>query len=114
MGASSRHRQARDAPSKWRSSDLPAPELHREPPELPSCRGMNQPEGTTSAPPRPPPLRRKIARPGMVAMLVAALAALPLLGAVGMLSQGAQSSVLHVVVSFAALLLAFRLIGKRE
>lgn len=59
-------------------------------------------------------MRRKIARPGMVALLVAALAALPLLGAVGMLSQGAQSSVLHVVVSFAALLLAFRLIGKRE
>jgi uncharacterized membrane protein YcaP (DUF421 family) len=75
---------------------------------------MSQPEETTSAPPRPPPLRRKIARPGMVALLVAALAALPLLGAVGMLSPGAQSSVLHVVVSFTALLLAFRVIGKRE
>jgi uncharacterized membrane protein YcaP (DUF421 family) len=73
-----------------------------------------QREEATCAPPRPPTLRRKVARPGRLVLLVTALAALPLLAAAGMLNEGARSSVLHVVISFAALLLAFRVIGKRE
>lgn len=64
--------------------------------------------------PRPPPLRRRVARPLLLLALIAALAALPTLAAVGVFDRNTQSSVLHVVITFAALLLAFRLIGKRE
>lgn len=67
----------------------------------------------TALPP-PPALRRRIARPAVLAALVLALAALPIFAAAGLVDQNAQNSVLHIAVSFAALLLAFRVIGKRE
>jgi uncharacterized membrane protein YcaP (DUF421 family) len=52
--------------------------------------------------------------PVRAALLVAAFAALPLLGLAGRLGEQARSSVLHVAITFAVLMLAFRLIGKRE
>lgn len=62
----------------------------------------------------PPPFRRRVARPAHVLALLLALSALPLLATVGLFEPNARSSVLHVAVTFAVLLLAFRVIGKRE
>ena len=59
-------------------------------------------------------LQRRIARPGLVISLLGGLAALPLLASAGILEKQARTSVLHVVASFAVLVLAFRVIGKRE
>lgn len=64
--------------------------------------------------PDPPELQRRIVSPARVAALLLLFALLPIFVLVGVGSSEAQSSVLHVTVSFTVLMLAFRLIGKRE
>ena len=59
-------------------------------------------------------MRRKIVQPVRATLLVIAFAALPLFGLAGGLGEQGRNSVLHVLVTFAVLTLAFRLIGKRE
>jgi uncharacterized membrane protein YcaP (DUF421 family) len=56
--------------------------------------------------PEPPDLPRRVATPGRVAALVLLFALL--------LSDEARGSVVHVAICFAVLMLAFRLMGKRE
>ena len=62
----------------------------------------------------PPELRRRFEQPLRSFGLLIGLSALPLLALTGVLDAQAQSSVCHVGVSFLALMLAFRVIGKRE
>jgi uncharacterized membrane protein YcaP (DUF421 family) len=64
--------------------------------------------------PEPPPLRRRIERPAFSLGLLAALSALPILVVSLGWDEQARASVLHVVLSFASLMLAFRVLGKRE
>jgi uncharacterized membrane protein YcaP (DUF421 family) len=64
--------------------------------------------------PEPPELRRRVATPGRVAALVLTFAALPVCVLAGAFSNEARGSVVHVAICFAVLMLAFRLMGKRE
>lgn len=57
---------------------------------------------------------RRFVLPGRAVLLLATLAALPALGLAGKLGPQAKTSVLHVALTFVVLMLAFRLIGKRE
>lgn len=59
-------------------------------------------------------MRRKVVQPIRSALLIAAFSALPLFGFSGELGEQARKSALHVLGAFAVLMLAFRLIGKRE
>lgn len=59
-------------------------------------------------------MRRRVVRPARHVLLLVCLLALPLAILIGRLDDRAQASVLHIVMSFAALMLAFRVIGKRE
>jgi len=69
-------------------------------------------------PPQPPPIRRRIGSPGRLALALAVTLSLPICAVSGVL--GGDSEVpaavpaLRVALVFAALLLAFRVIGKRE
>lgn len=71
----------------------------------------SQPTGSL---PPPPKLRRRFVEPARAVALVLALAALPTIAIAGGLKPEARGSVLHVALSFAALMLAFRVMGKRE
>ncbi|RYZ06140.1 MAG: DUF421 domain-containing protein [Myxococcales bacterium] len=64
--------------------------------------------------PQPPKLKRRFERPGRVLVLVGALALLPTVAVAGGLAPEARGSVLHVLLTFGVLTLAFRVIGKRE
>lgn len=64
--------------------------------------------------PQPPKLKRRFVAPGRALSLVLVLAALPVVAVAGHLEKEARSSVLHVLLAFAVLTLAFRLMGKRE
>jgi uncharacterized membrane protein YcaP (DUF421 family) len=64
--------------------------------------------------PEPPDLPRRVATPGRVAALVLLFALLPASVLAGALSDEARGSVVHVAICFAVLMLAFRLMGKRE
>jgi uncharacterized membrane protein YcaP (DUF421 family) len=64
--------------------------------------------------PRPPSMPRRVVQPFRHLALLAGLAAVPIAIVLSGRDDKAQSSVLHVVVSFIVLMLAFRLIGKRE
>lgn len=64
--------------------------------------------------PEPPELRRRVASPGRVVGLVLLFAILPASVLAGVADAEAKSSVLHVAISFAVLMAAFRLMGKRE
>jgi uncharacterized membrane protein YcaP (DUF421 family) len=57
---------------------------------------------------------RRVAEPFKVLTLLAVLGGLPLLVVLITKEDAARDSVWHVVVSFAVLMLAFRLLGKRE
>jgi uncharacterized membrane protein YcaP (DUF421 family) len=64
--------------------------------------------------PAPPEMRRRVEQPLHRFALLALLLVLPgfVLAATG--DERARASVVHIAISFAALLLAFRVIGKRE
>ena len=62
----------------------------------------------------PPPMTRRLAQPARQLGLLLALAVLPIACLVGGLDEQAKSATLHVLASFVVLLVAFRLIGKRE
>jgi uncharacterized membrane protein YcaP (DUF421 family) len=64
--------------------------------------------------PRPPRLERRVEQPGRALLLLLGLAAVPAVAVAGGLEPEARGSVAHVALSFAVLLLAFRVIGKRE
>jgi hypothetical protein len=64
--------------------------------------------------PDPVPMRRRWVGPVRLALVVTALAVFPVVAASGQLGDQAKLSVLHVLVSYGVLVLAFRLIGKRE
>lgn len=64
--------------------------------------------------PSPPRLKRRFEEPGRAVVLLLALAALPAVAVAGLVTQEARGSVIHVALSFAVLLAAFRLLGKRE
>jgi uncharacterized membrane protein YcaP (DUF421 family) len=65
--------------------------------------------------PEPPELQRRVATPGRVGALVLLFALLPAWVLAGKFSSDeARGSVLHVAVCFVVLMLAFRLMGKRE
>jgi uncharacterized membrane protein YcaP (DUF421 family) len=64
--------------------------------------------------PQTPKLERHVATPGRVVVLLLTFALLPTWVMAGAASAEARGSVLHVAVSFAVLMVAFRLIGKRE
>lgn len=67
-----------------------------------------------SVPPPPPEMRRSIEQPLRRFGLLALLLALPALVLAGSWDDRARASVMHIAISYAALLLAFRIIGKRE
>jgi uncharacterized membrane protein YcaP (DUF421 family) len=67
-----------------------------------------------SALPAPPAMQRRIEQPLRRFGLLALLLVLPALVLAGSWDERARASVMHIVISFAALLLAFRVIGKRE
>jgi uncharacterized membrane protein YcaP (DUF421 family) len=75
---------------------------------------MSESDRAGTALPQAPMLRGRIARPVPLLALVISLGALPILAAAGVLDRDTQSSVGHIAITFAALLLAFRVIGKRE
>lgn len=62
----------------------------------------------------PPPMRRRLVRPARQLGLVACLAALPVAALTVVDDEATRQSVVHVLITFAALMLVFRLIGKRE
>lgn len=64
--------------------------------------------------PEPPELQRRVATPGRVVALVLFFALLPASVLAGAVSDEARGSVVHVAICFAVLMLAFRLMGKRE
>lgn len=64
--------------------------------------------------PEPPELRRRVASPGRAVGLVLLFAVLPASVLAGVSNAEAESSVVHVAVSFVVLMAAFRLMGKRE
>ncbi|MDF3070317.1 MAG: hypothetical protein K0R38_5918 [Polyangiaceae bacterium] len=64
--------------------------------------------------PQPPRLERRLEEPGRLLLVVLALGAIPGLAVAGGLEREARSSVIHVALSFMVLLLAFRVMGKRE
>jgi uncharacterized membrane protein YcaP (DUF421 family) len=63
--------------------------------------------------PAPPELRRRASDPRAL-VVIFVLATLPALALAGRLPDEAHSAVIHVLISFAAMMLAFRVIGKRE
>jgi uncharacterized membrane protein YcaP (DUF421 family) len=64
--------------------------------------------------PGPPRLRRRIGAPWHLAAALVTMAALPILGAGGLLGETALARVGRVAVVFSVLMLVFRVIGKRE
>lgn len=63
---------------------------------------------------KPPPMRRRWSRPGQLLLTLGALCALPLIAAFGAFGDQARLSVAHVAATYGVLILAFRLMGKRE
>jgi len=62
-----------------------------------------------------PELKRRIGAPAHIATLLVVTAALPVAAATGLVdAQPARATALHVVTVFAVLMLAFRVLGKRE
>ena len=64
--------------------------------------------------PAPPEMRRRLEQPLPRFALLALLLVLPGLVLAGTGDERARASVIHIAITFAALLLAFRVIGKRE
>ena len=64
--------------------------------------------------PKPPAMTRRIEQPLLRFGLLASLVTLPALVVACGWDERARGSVMHVALSYAVLLLAFRLIGKRE
>jgi uncharacterized membrane protein YcaP (DUF421 family) len=65
-------------------------------------------------PPQPPEMRRSVVRWLALGALLAAFAALPALASIGVFPSETRDSVLHVAVVFVTLMVAFRVMGKRE
>lgn len=63
---------------------------------------------------RSPKMQRRFAQPVRLALTLLALCALPAVAGLGALGDQARLSVLHVAVTYGVLILAFRLMGKRE
>jgi uncharacterized membrane protein YcaP (DUF421 family) len=64
--------------------------------------------------PQPPKLARRFEDRGRLIALVAGFSLLPALAIAGTFERAATTSVLHVLLAFAVLTLAFRVMGKRE
>jgi uncharacterized membrane protein YcaP (DUF421 family) len=61
-----------------------------------------------------PPMKRRVVTPWRLTLLLLALAVLPTLVVATRADDAALKSVAHIAISFVALMLAFRIIGKRE
>jgi uncharacterized membrane protein YcaP (DUF421 family) len=64
--------------------------------------------------PEPPELRRRLEAPWRTVALVVALASLPAFVLAGHVDAEARRAVVHVLVAFVVLMVAFRVMGKRE
>jgi uncharacterized membrane protein YcaP (DUF421 family) len=64
--------------------------------------------------PEPPPMQRRWVQPGRLGLTLATLCVLPAIAGAGALGAQARASILHVALTYGVLILAFRLLGKRE
>src|SRR5688572_28556787 len=70
--------------------------------------------GVASRVPAAPKMRRRWVDPRRLLLVLGLLCVLPIVAVAGPLGSQARLSVLHVVATYAVLILGFRLLGKRE
>jgi uncharacterized membrane protein YcaP (DUF421 family) len=68
----------------------------------------------TLMPPKPPPIERRLALPGLLLLRAGLVSALPMAALFGLLGADATRRVLGIALVFVVLLAIFRVLGKRE